>query len=95
MLPEPAVDPVGRAQQRLARHAGGVGPEGFQGGDVLEQFRGDEALLLLGELGHADAWDELGAEVEGAVVFKDVLEAREGDVGVGLEVGQDGGVGLP
>lgn len=62
---------------------------------MLEQLRGNEALLIFGKLGHTNAWHELGAEVEGAFVFKGVLEAREGDVGVGLEVGQDRGVGLP
>lgn len=48
----------------------------------LEQLRG-------GELGHGDAWNEFGVEVEGAVIFEGVLKTREGDIGVDLEVDQD------
>ena len=95
LLPESGVHSVGSTQQFLTWHAGGVGSESFECGNMLEQLLGDHLLLLLGEPGHGDPRHEFCTELEGTIVLKGVLKSWERDVCPFPEILQDGSVRLP
>ena len=58
-----------------------LGRQRLEPGDMAVELLSDDGAGLLGQLVHADARDELGDEVVGAVVLKVAHQVGDGDVG--------------